>query len=321
MAGVPLVTGGTGFAGSHLIDHLLEHEPRVAAWSRPLGRGIPADAREDRVAWTAVDLLDRAAVVEAIGRLRPSAVYHLAGFADVHAASSRRADALRTNAVGTHHLLDAVRTATLDAAVLVCGSALVYRASDDAITEESPIGPASAYGLSKLAQELVGMRAAERRVLIARPFNHAGPRQSSAYVTSTLARQIAEIEAGLREPVLHVGNLEARRDITDVRDTVKAYRLIVERGTARRPYNVCSGRAYRVRDLMDRLIARARTRISTEVDATRLRASDTPVVLGSFARLESETGWRPTIPIEQTLEDLLEYWRAVTRQAGERLNR
>lgn len=320
MAGVPLVTGGTGFAGSHLIDHLLEHEPRVAAWGNPRGHGIPSAAGDARVDWSSVDLLDRAEVVKAIARLRPSAVYHCAGFADVQGAWSRPADALRVNAIGTHCLLEAIRAARLDAPVLVTGSALVYRSASEPITEEFPLGPSGPYAVSKLAQEMVGLRAVDLRVLIARPFNHAGPRQSSSYVTSSFARQIAEIEAGLRAPVLHVGNLEARRDITDVRDTVRAYRLMVERGTPGRPYNVCSGRAYRVADLMAQLIARARTRIRTETDAARLRSSDTPLVLGSYARIEAETGWRPSIPIDRTLEDLLEYWRGVTRRAGERVN-
>jgi GDP-4-dehydro-6-deoxy-D-mannose reductase len=321
VAGVPLVTGGTGFAGSHLVDHLLEREARIAAWSNPLGRGTPLDARADRVAWSVVDLLDRRLVADAIERLRPSIVYHLAGFADVQGASRRPAEALRVNAMGTHHLLEAIRRARLDTPVLVAGSALVYRPSEASITEDSAIAPASPYGLSKLAQEMVATRARDLRVFVARPFNHAGPRQSSAYVTSTLARQIAEIEAGLREPVLHVGNLEARRDITDVRDTVQAYRVLVERGAPHRPYNVCSGRAYRVGDLMEGLLARAHTRIRTQVDPARVRPSDTPLVLGSSARIESETGWRPSIPIEQTLEDLLAYWRGVIKATGEQANR
>ena len=321
MASVPLVTGGTGFAGSHLIDRLLEHEPRVAAWGNPRGRRVPPDAREGHVAWSAVDLLERDEVAGAIERLRPSAVYHLAGFADVQGASQRPADALRVNAIGTHHLLEAVRRARLDTPVLVTGSALVYRASDGPITEDSPIAPASPYGLSKLAQEMVAARAGDLRVLIARPFNHAGPRQSASYVTSTLARQIAEIEAGLREPILRVGNVEARRDITDVRDTVQAYRLLVERGSPGRPYNVCSGRAYRVGELVELLLARAQVPIRTEVDATRLRASDTPLVLGSYARLAGDTGWHPSIPIERTLDDLLAYWRGIIRTASEQVNR
>jgi GDP-4-dehydro-6-deoxy-D-mannose reductase len=256
-------------------------------------------------------VLDRDRVISALAELRPSAIFHLAGVADVHAAWRSAAPALRVNALGTHYLLDGLRKLRLDIPVLVTGSALVYRPSAEAIDEDSPLVPPSPYGVSKLAQEMVATRATWCRVFVARPFNHAGPGQSEAYVTSSFARQIAEIEAGLREPVLHVGNLESRRDITDVRDTVRAYDFILNRGTRGRPYNVCCGRAYRVADLMQMLVASARVTIRVQTDPDRLRPSDTPVVLGNFARLERETGWRPTIPIEQTLSDLLDYWRSL----------
>jgi len=146
-------------------------------------------------------------------------------------------------------------------------------------------------------------------VLLARPFNHAGPGQSPAYATSAFAQQIAEIEMGRRDAVLCVGNLDAKRDLTDVRDTVRAYHALVERGTVRRPYNVCSGRAYSMRALLDILLSLARVRVRVEIDPARLRPSDTPVVHGSHARLTADTGWEPQIPIEQTLTDLLDYWR------------
>jgi GDP-4-dehydro-6-deoxy-D-mannose reductase len=305
----PLVTGATGFAGSHLIDHLLEHEPHVFAWGNPQGREIPS-ARQDRVTWTAVDVTDVDAVTAALTAARPSAIYHCAGFADVHSAWSRAADALRVNALGTHALLTALERARLDAPVLVTGSALVYRPSLDALAEDAPLEPSSPYGVSKLAQEMIAA-AGPGRVVIARPFNHAGPRQSAAYATSSFARQIAEIEAGLHEPVLRVGNLDARRDLTDVRDTVRAYVLLVARGQGSRPYNVCRGEAYRMGDLLDALVGGARVGITVEVDQARLRPSDNPTVLGDPGRIRSETGWVPRIPIERTLSDLLDYWRGV----------
>jgi len=307
VAHVSLVTGAAGFAGSHLVEHLLEHEAEVAAWSNPSGRS--AAAEDSRVRWRAVDLLDRDAVAREIAALRPAAVYHLGGLADVAASWSKPDRSLRVNALGTSHLLDAVAKTGLDCPVLVTGSALVYEQSANAIAEDSPIGPSSPYGLSKLAQEMLAVSAALPRVLIARPFNHAGPRQSDAYVTSSFARQIAEAEAGRREPVLRVGNLESRRDITDVRDTVRAYRATMERGTARRPYNVCSGIAYRIRDLLDSLIALARIQVRVESDPARMRPSDNPVVLGDNSRIRTEVGWSPRIGMDQTLRDLLAYWR------------
>lgn len=311
MSGPPLVTGATGFAGSHLVDQLLEENRRVAAWGHAGGRGVP-EARHDGIEWTSVDLLSIDELTRALAAARPSAIFHCAGIADVHSAARASSPALRINTLGTHNLLEAVRRSDLNVPVLVTGSALVYRPSLDAIDERSAVAPSTPYGVSKLAQEMAAARASWCPVFLVRAFNHAGPRQADAFVTSSFARQIAQIEAGLREPVLHVGNLEAQRDITDVRDTVRAYRLLVERGKPGQPYNVCCGRAYRIGDLLDSLVSRAHVKIRVETDPERLRPNDTPIVLGSYARLERDTGWHPQIPIEQTLSDLLDYWRGLT---------
>jgi GDP-4-dehydro-6-deoxy-D-mannose reductase len=303
------VTGATGFAGSHLVEHLLEHEPQVAAWGHAGGRTRPGGPGGSRVTWSAVDVTDAEAVASRLAELRPSAVFHCAGIADVHSSWSDSTKALKVNAFGTHALFRGLRRAGLRIPVVVTGSALVYRASAGPLDEDSPIGPSSPYAVSKLAQEMVALDSAPDAI-VARPFNHAGPRQSAAYVTSSFARQIAEAEAGLREPVLRVGNLDARRDITDVRDTVRAYRLLLERGRRGRVYNVCCGQAYRIGDLMDALVQQSRVPIRVEVDPTRLRPSDNPLVLGSPGRIIAETGWRAEIPLQRTLRDLLEYWRA-----------
>lgn len=308
MPGPPLVTGATGFAGSHLVDRLLEHHGTVAAWSH-LGGGATARTAAARVRWNALDLLDRPAVSRALADLQPAAIYHCAGIAHVGESWSEPVRALRVNVLGTHHLLEAVRDAQLDCPILVTGSALVYRPSNDPLKEDDAIGPSDPYGVSKLAQEMLASSCTHAPVFVVRPFNHAGPRQSSTYSTSSFARQIAEIEAGLREPILHVGNLESRRDITDVRDTVRAYESVVQHGQPRRPYNVCSGRAYRVRDLLDALVAQSTGSIEIRVDPSRLRPSDNPVIAGDRTRVTAETGWSPEIAIDRTLADLLDYWR------------
>lgn len=305
MTRLPLVTGATGFAGGHLVALLSSLGIRPRAWGH---RAVPA-AGDGSSEWTTVDVLDRQAVRAALDATRPSAIYHCAGIADVHGAWSAPASALHVNALGTHNLLESARELELDCRVLVTGSALVYRQSLDPITEDHPIGPTTPYGVSKLAQEMTA-RESLLDTLLARPFNHAGPGQSPAYATSAFAQQIAEIEAGRREAVLRVGNLDAKRDITDVRDTVRAYHALLERGAVRRPYNVCSGKTYSMRALLDVLLSLARVRVRVETDPTRLRPSDTPVVHGSHARLTADTGWEPTIPIEQTLSDLLDHWRS-----------
>ena len=310
MPGPPLVTGAAGFAGSHLVEHLLEHEPHVVGWSNPSNTASPP-VGDERVTWMAIDITDRDQVERALAAVMPSAIYHCAGIADVHSTWRDSARALRVNVLGTHAVLAALERTGADVPVVVTGSALVYRQSTGPLSEEhSPLGPASPYGVSKLAQEMVAF-ATPGRIVVARPFNHAGPRQSDAYVTSSFARQIAEAEAGLRDPVLRVGNLDSRRDITDVRDTVRAYRLLAQRGLPARAYNVCRGEAYHIGDLMERLVRQSSVSIRVEIDPTRLRPSDNPIVLGSPERISSETGWAPRLDIDRTLTDLLEYWRRV----------
>jgi GDP-4-dehydro-6-deoxy-D-mannose reductase len=305
-----LVTGAAGFAGSHLIDLLAGSGAAVLAWHRP-GGSPPRGGAAAR--WEAVDLLDQAQVQAAIARARPSAVYHCAGAAHVGRAWDSTAPTFATNVLGTHHVLQAIERAGLGARVLVPSSALVYATADEALTEAHPLLPASPYGLSKLAQEMLATTAnATLDVVVARPFNHFGPRQDPYFVASGFARRIADIERGLWAPEISVGNLKARRDLTDVRDTVRAYRMILERGRPGRPYNVCSGRAITIRELLDRLLALARVPVAVKIDPARYRPNDTPLLLGDPARLRDELGWTAEIPIERTLDDLLEYWRSQT---------
>lgn len=302
----PLVTGGAGFAGSHLVERLLQSNESVTAWSNPASRRQTSP--DARLHWAAVDLLDPEAVASALAATRPSVIYHCAGVPHVAESWSRAGLALRVNAFGTHVLLNAVERAGLRCPVLVVGSALVYRPSLKALSELDAIGPSDPYGVSKLAQEMTGAHTTTP-VFIARPFNHAGPRQPSAFVTSSFARQIAEIETAGSAPVLRVGNLDAQRDVTDVRDTVRAYEAIASSGRLRVPYNVCSGVAYRVGDLLEALLRMSRVSIRVQQDPARLRPSDNPIIRGDASRIAADTGWRPHIPIEQTLRDLLDWWR------------
>jgi len=313
MAGGPtLVTGAAGFAGSHLLDHLAAERVDVVGWHRP---GGAAPRQVDGVAWQGVDLLDRDSVRRAITALRPAAVFHLAGAAHVGQSWDTTAQTLRVNVLGTHHLVEALRAGAPDSRLLIASSALVYGPGTEPIDETRPLAPANPYGLSKLAQELVGgANGGHPHTYIARPFNHIGPRQDPSFVSAAFAKQVAEIEAGLTPPEIHVGNLEARRDLTDVRDTVRAYRLILDRGVPERPYNVCTGTAIAVHAVLDMLLSRARIDIRIVQDPLRYRPNDTPVVVGSPARIARELGWTPGIPLEQTATDLLDYWRARVRR-------
>ena len=320
MARVVIVTGAAGFAGSHLVDRLAERLPAeqaIVGWQRP--GGTPPQTDVPRVRWETVDVLDAGQVEAAVARERPETIYHCAGSPHVASSWSDTLVPLELNIRSTHHLLRAVTRHAPDARVLVPSSALVYRASNDAIAEDAPLVPRTPYGVSKLAQELLAarwQRDTGTPALVARPFNHIGPRQDASFVASAFARQIAEAEAGLAPAVIHVGNLDARRDLTDVRDTVAAYEAIAQRGVPGRVYNVCTGCARRVGDLLDVLLSRAALPVQVAVDAARLRPSDHPVLLGDPGRIERELGWRAEIPLAKTLADLLDYWRGRLRARG-----
>lgn len=289
------MTGAAGFAGRHLVDLLTTSGVAVTGWRR-----------QD------VDFLNAEAVSRAVAELGPSTIFHCAGAAHVGQSWGDAVQTLATNVLGTHHLLNALRTSGMTARVLIPGSSLVYRQSDRALTEDDAIGPSSPYALSKLVQEMVALRGGVddgQQVFAARSFNHTGARQQPSYAAPAFARQIALIEAGRMAPTIEVGNLDAARDMTDVRDVVRAYRDIVEHGRHGVVYNVCSGKAYKIRDMLDRLVALSRVSVTVRVDPARYRPNDTPVLLGDPSRLERDTGWKPSIPLDQTLSDLLDYWR------------
>ena len=302
-----LITGAAGFAGSHLVEHLAPNF-EVTGWSR----SEPPQAVASLGRWTRVDLLDRGRVNAEIRSLRPGLVYHCAGAAHVAQSWANTTVPLAGNVLTTHHLLDAIRRADLSCRVLITGSASVYATSNTPLTEDDAIAPASPYALSKLAQEQLGLRAMSEdgiEVIVARAFNHTGPRQNPAFAAAGMARQIARIERELMPPVMRVGNLEAQRDLTDVRDTVKAYALLMERGMPGAVYNVASGVGRPIRSILEALVARSRVPVQITTDPALFRPNDTPVVVGDASRLRTTTGWTPSIGFERMLDDLLDYWR------------
>jgi GDP-4-dehydro-6-deoxy-D-mannose reductase len=306
MAEPVLVTGAAGFSGSHLVDLLVSRGESVVGWRRSRGSRTVARAG---VAWDTVDLNDAAAVRAGVAKWRPRAVYHCAGAAHVGRSWDCVESTLSTNVLGTHHLLEAVAAERPGARVLLVSSAMVYAPSTVPITEDHRLAPVNPYGVSKLAMELLAARTVGVETVIARAFNHCGPRQDPSFVASGFAHRIADAEAGRSGTVISVGNLDARRDLTDVRDTVRAYQSILERGRAGRAYNVCSGRTIQIRELLDRLLARARVPITVRTDPSLYQTNDVPIVVGDHARLRDELGWKPEIPFDRTLDDLLEYWR------------
>jgi GDP-4-dehydro-6-deoxy-D-mannose reductase len=309
--GPTLVTGATGFAGGHLLDRL-RGRTRLLAWHRP--STPPPPALSEDIAWRPVNLLDRDAVAKAIADETPARIYHLAGAPQVDTSWRTVVPHLQANVLGTHHVLDAVRRTGRPCRLLVVTSAQVYRTRvDRPIAEDEPFGPSNPYAFSKLAQDELARRAVtddRMDVVIARPFNHTGPRQSTAFAVSSFAQQIAAAEAGAGPAEVHVGNLDIRRDILDVRDVVAAYERVMEGAPSGRAFNIATGRAERIGDLLDHLTALARTSIRVVVDPARFRPSDVPMLVGDASRLRTELAWAPTIPIATTLADILAWWRS-----------
>jgi GDP-4-dehydro-6-deoxy-D-mannose reductase len=309
-----VITGASGFVGGHLVDFLRREAPEVtlAGIVRPHGGAVAPSAGLRLVE---ADLADPAAVSAALAELLPDAVVHLAGQSSPQQSWLDPGGTLRANVLGIVHLIEGARRLGLRPAILVVGSAEEYggAATGDALlSETTPLRPSSPYAVSKVAQGLLAVECgtpAGMRVVRTRTFHHTGPGRGEAFAESSFARQIAEIEAGLRPPVIHVGNLEAVRDFTDVRDVVRAYWGLLERGQAGQVFNVCSGSGRPIRELLDVLLGLARVAVEIRVDPERLRPADVPVLVGDPASLHAATGWKPQIPIETTLEDLLDDWR------------
>ena len=309
-----LVTGAAGFVGRHLLEALAAKNFRIVAWRRP--SSAPSNTDRDTaqsIRWQEIDLLKYEIVRKTILELKPTRIYHCAGAASVHDSWDRTLNSLEGNILATNNLLQAVSSTGIQCRILITGSALVYRPSGQSIDENAPVGPVSPYGLSKLRQEMLAQQYVEDglQILLPRSFTHIGPGQSVSYAASSFAQQIARIEKQKAPPIIKVGALDAKRDLTDVRDTVRAYMRLMDHGKSGRSYNVCSGMAYPMRHVLRHLINLAKVPVTVTVDESRLRPSDNPLLLGNRLRIKDEIGWNPQISLETTLQDLLQYWRNV----------
>jgi GDP-4-dehydro-6-deoxy-D-mannose reductase len=311
-----LITGAAGFVGGYLARHLLEKRYTVA------GVVLPHEARDgipslsDDVEVIEADILEPEKVDRAFRRWKPEAIFHLAALSNPQGSWTQSRRTLETNILGSHSVLQAALETGLQPRVLLVGSSQQYGLVPE---EEQPIRedrlqePRSPYAVSKVSQEILGRQfflSEELQVMMTRSFNHTGAGQAPSYVCSSFARQIAAIESGLHEPEIRVGNLSAKRDFSDVRDTVHAYVRIVESGTPAEPYNVCRGEAHSIQQILDLLLSLTDVGIRVEVDETRYHVVDAPLMLGDNFRLRNELGWEPRYSLNETLSDVLEYWRS-----------
>jgi len=317
-----LITGITGFVGSHLAELALAQGAEVYGACRWRSNTENIDHIRDRLHMIEADIRDVSSVREMLEKSQPDAIVHLAGQSYVPTSWHAPAETLGTNVIGQVNLLEAIRhRGEPFPQVLVVGSSEEYglvQARDLPVTEETPLRPLSPYAVSKVAQDFLGFQYFRNYgipCVRARAFNHEGPRRGEVFVTSNFARQIAEIELGRHEPILHVGNLKARRDYTDVRDIVRGYWLLLQRGEPGDVYNLCSGRSWAIQEILDFLLSQSIARkIEVREDANRLRPSDVAILYGSADKIRRVTGWEPAIPFEQTLKDLLDYWRSRLRR-------
>jgi GDP-4-dehydro-6-deoxy-D-mannose reductase len=311
-----LITGITGFVGSHLAEMALARGADVVGSVRWRSKTEHIEHIRDRLTLVESDLRDVLSVRTVLEQARPDWIIHLAAQSFVHASWSTPVETFTTNVVSQMNLFEAMRQLGSKARFLVIGSSEEYglvHPDELPVRESNALRPLSPYAVSKVAQDLMGwqyFKSYGMHIVRSRAFNHTGPRRGDTFATSNFAKQVAEIEAGRREPVVHVGDLKPTRDFSDVRDIIQGYWLLLERGAPGEVYNLCSGVDWSIERVLNFFIERSRARnIEVRQDPARLRPSDVPVLRGSAEKAERAVGWRPAIPLEKTLTDLLEYWR------------
>jgi GDP-4-dehydro-6-deoxy-D-mannose reductase len=312
-----LITGITGFAGSHLAEYLLAEHPDVEVFGiyRWRSRTENIDHVRSRVKLLECDLRDYTSVHAALAASRPDYIFHLAAQSFVPSSWTAPNETLTTNVSGQTNLFEAIRALGLDPVVQIACSSEQYGLvlpDEVPIKETNPLRPLSPYAVSKVAQDYLGYQyfmSYGLKAIRTRGFNHTGPRRGQVFVTSNFCSQVAAIELGLQEPVIRVGNLDAIRDFTDVRDMVRAYWLAVTKGKPGEVYNIATGEGIVIRKMLDRIIELAQVEVKIETDPARLRPSDVEILIGDSSKFRADTGWEPRIPFEQTLRDLLDHWR------------
>ena len=341
-----LITGVTGMTGSHLAEYLLAmegvevfgtyrwrsrmdnlEELRSAGKVKILGDSTTASAKNldsipsDRTRAASLsliegDITDPFSMKHIIAAVKPDRIFHLAAQSYVPGSWDAPAETLHRNILGQVNLLEAVREAKVDPVIHIAGSSEEYGhvlPEELPVKETNPLRPLSPYGVSKVAQEMLGYQyfmSYGLKTIVTRGFNHEGPRRGEVFVTSSVAKQVAEIEKGLKPPTLYVGNLSSKRDWSDVRDFVRAYWLATEKCVPGEIYNIGSEVAREVGEMVDMLLSMTDANIEVRVDASRFRPSDVKVLVADATKFKKATGWEPQIPFEKTLRDLLDYWRA-----------
>lgn len=325
MTSTVLITGITGMVGSHLAEYILAEHPGVAVhglvrWRSPMDN---LSHLTGKVHLHLGELRDLNSLVAVLTKVRPDRIFHLGAQSYVPASFGAPADTLHTNVIGTVNLLDAVRLAGLDPRIHICSSSEVYgqvTADEVPIRETNAMRPASPYAVSKVGEDMLALQyflSYGLKTVRTRMFTHTGPRRGSVFAESAFALQIAEIEAGVRPNPVKVGNLDSVRTLADVRDTVRAYWMLLDQCPAGEVYNIGGTQTMTVGEVLAILASKATCPITHEVDPALLRPSDVTLQIPDTSRFRAITGWEPRIPVDKTLQDLLDYHRAAIRRRGE----
>ncbi|MFH0732525.1 MAG: GDP-mannose 4,6-dehydratase [Candidatus Omnitrophota bacterium] len=316
-----LITGIAGFVGSHFTEFFLNKKDiEVYGIERWKASTENIEHLKDKIKlYDECDINDIVSMRDILNKIKPHFIIHLAAQSFVPTSWTAPAETIKTNMIGEVNLFEALLSLKQNPRVIVAGSSEEYgfvNKNELPIKETNPLRPLSPYGVSKVGQDLLGYQYYKSyglRVIRTRAFNHTGPRRGESFASSNFAKQIAMIEKGKQKPVMHVGNLNAKRDFTDVRDMVKAYWLIMQKGKPGDVYNICSGKARSMREVLDTLLSFAKVPIKIKQDPARMRPSDVAILLGNCSKMRKLTGWKPEIPFKKTMEDLLNYWREKIR--------
>lgn len=305
-----LIIGAAGFVGSYLIEELKNSDMEVYVTKLPHEK-----ISNLYVQIYDLDIMDKDAIINILFEVQPDYIFHLAAQSSVGVAWKNPLQTVDINIKGSINVMDAIRELFYKPRVLLVGSGEEYGhvlPKDTPIKESNALQPGNIYAATKACQNMIGSiyaKAYDMEMIMVRAFNHVGPKQLPLFVVSDFCKQVAEIEKGLREPVMKVGNLDAKRDFTDVRDVVKAYVKLAVNGTAGETYNVGSGNARSIRQILDEIISMANREITVEVDPNKIRPVDVPIIEADITKINKLTGWKPCIPFEQTIYETLEYWR------------
>lgn len=306
-----LIIGAAGFVGKYLLAHLSETYP----WQLYATKLPQEDIQFDHATILDLNILEKKDILHTLKEIQPDYIFHLAAQSSVALSWKKPALTVDINIKGCLNLLDAIREADLSPKILLIGSGEEYghiSSENIPVSEGTLPRPGNIYAATKVCQNMIGSiyaQAYHMDVMLVRAFNHIGPEQAPAFVVSDFCRQVAEIEKGNSEPVIRVGNLSAKRDFTDVRDVVRAYGLLIQHGQAGETYNIGSGHAIAIQELLDRILQLSNSNITVETDVNKLRPVDVPIIEADISKLQACISWKPEIPLDQTLLETLNYWR------------